>query len=305
MSDYVNKRIEYINNWPNVVPFEAEKNYVKRCNDFIDKYGRQPFSLMKLWVDMDDEYNRTISHFIDSIDVMPYHPNFAFTFAFSALDYYIKEVYSNSNTTICLKTLAEEIALLADQNSDVNSLLEDLFSVVPVSATMYLYKCLCNLKPNNRAYSRLTLNCDNTENAYRKDIIDSVENKYGKDTQNRNPALLYRKIFNTNVISVDGITKNITKSFRIHLLISGIIYSLRNDSFHGSSMSSTKSSQTTPKRYAMNYYCYIATYTLLMLVLIKNSSISNADKNTKYTELKDITISNANDFRNLFGNHIQ
>ena len=194
---------------------------------------------------------------------------------------------------------------MADQNSDVNSLLEDLFSVVPVSATMYLYKCLCNLKPNNRAYSRLTLNCDNTENAYRKDIIDSVENKYGKDTQNRNPALLYRKIFNTNVISVDGITKNITKSFRIHLLISGIIYSLRNDSFHGSSMSSTKSSQTTPKRYAMNYYCYIATYTLLMLVLIKNSSISNADKNTKYTELKDITISNANDFRNLFGNHIQ
>lgn len=305
MSDYVNKRIEYINNWPDVEPFEAEKNYEKRCNDFIEKYGRQPFSLMKLWTDIDDQYNRTISHFIDSIDVMPHHPNFAFTFSFSALDYYIKEVYSNSNTTICLKTLAEEIALLADQNSDVNSLLEDLFSVVPVSATMYLYKCLCNLKPNNRAYSRLTLNCDNTENAYRKDIIDSVETKYGKDTQNRNPALLYRKIFNTNVISVDGITKNITKSFRIHLLISGIIYSLRNDSFHGSSMSSTKSSQTTPKRYAMNYYCYIATYTLLMLVLIKNSSISNADKNTKYAELKDITISNANDFRNLFGNHLQ
>lgn len=34
MSDYVNKRIEYINNWPDVEPFEAEKNYEKRCNDF-------------------------------------------------------------------------------------------------------------------------------------------------------------------------------------------------------------------------------------------------------------------------------
>lgn len=305
MSDYANKRIEYINNWPDVEPFEAEKNYEKRCNDFVDNYGRQPFSIMKLWVDMDDKYNRAISHFIDSIDVMPFYPNFAFTFIFSALDYYVKEVYSNSNTTICLKTLAEEIAALADRNSDVNSLLDALFSTIPVSATMYLYKCLCNLKPNNKAYSRLTTNFDNTENAYRKDIIDSIESKYGKDTQNRNPALLYRKIFNTNVISVDGITKNITKSFRIHLLISGIIYSLRNDSFHGSSMSSTKSSQTTPKRYAMNYYCYIATYALLMLVLIKNSTISDADKNIKYTELKGITISNANDFRNLFGNHIQ
>ena len=55
----------------------------------------------------------------------------------------------------------------------------------------------------------------------------------------------------------------------------------------------------------MNYYCYIATYTLLMLVLIKNSTISDVDKNIKYTELKGIAISNANNFRNLFGNHIQ
>lgn len=305
MSDYVNKRIEYINNWPNVIPFDAEMNYQKRCNDFIDKYERQPLSLMKLWIDMEDTYNKAISHFIDSIDVMPYHPNYAFSFAFSALDFYIKEKHSNTNTTICLKTLADEISILSDQNNDIKELLDILFSAIPVSATMYLYKCLCNLKLNNRAYSRLILNYDNTENLYRKNIIDSIESKYGKDTQNRNPALLYRKIFNTDFISIDGNTINITRNFRIHLLISGVIYSLRNDSFHGSVMSSTKSSQTTPKRYAMNYYSYIATYTILMLFVVNNSSISEAEKNSKYTELKDVTLRNITDFRILFGNHIQ
>ncbi len=305
MSDYINKRIEYINNWPTVVPFEAEKNYEKRCNDFIAKYGRQPLSLMKLWADIDDKYNRILSHVIDSIDVMPYHPNFAFNFVFSALDYYTKEIYANSKTTFCLKNFAEDVSTLANQNSDVNSLLEALFSVIPVSATGYLYKGLCRINPQNKAYSRLIQNCDNTENIYRKSIIDSIETKFGTDTRNRNPALLYRKIFNNSDISLDERTINITQSFRLHLLISGIIYSLRNDSFHGSAMSSTKSSQTTPARYAMNYYCYVATYTLLMLILVKNATISDVDKNIKYAELKDVTLQNANDLHNMFGNHLQ
>ncbi len=305
MSDYVNKRIDYINNWPNSKPFEAELNYEKRCKYFVEKNNRQPLSLIKLWVDTDDNYNRTISHFIDSLDVMPYRPNFAFSFVFSALDSYIKEVYFSSKTSVCLKKLVDEISLLINQNNDIKISLETLFKSVPVSATMYLYKCLCNLKPYNKTYIRTITNCDNTENVYRKNIVDSIEIKYGKNTIDRNPALLYRKIFNFDSISIDGNPINITNDFRLHLLISGIIYSLRNDSFHGSSMASTKSSQTTPKRYAMNYYCYIATYTLLMTLLIKNSFMSDADKNFKYSELKDITLRNVNDFCDLFGNHLQ
>jgi hypothetical protein len=70
-------------------------------------------------------------------------------------------------------------------------------------------------------------------------------------------------------------------------------------------MSSTKSSKTTPKRYAMNYYCYLATYTLLMLLLVNKSTMPEANKNSKYAELKNITLSNVTDFGNLFGNHLQ
>lgn len=305
MSDYIKKRIDYINKWPNVVPFEAEINYKNRCDQFIETHTRQPFSLIKLWEDNNDHYNRAISHFIDSLDVMPFHPNFAFSFVFSALDFYSKSVYSSSNITICFKTLAEDISDLADHDTNINDLLKLLFTVIPVSSTMYLYKCLCGLKPENKAYNRVTTNIDNRDNITRKNLVDSIYTKYGDSTANRNPALLYRKVFINSSISVNGTTFNITNSVRLHLLISGIIYSLRNDSLHGSSMSSTKSSQTTPKRYALNYYCYLATYTLLMILLIKHSSMSFPDKITKYAELKDVTTMNVNDFRNLFGNHIQ
>ena len=96
MSDYGKKRIDYINNWPNVVPFEAEINYKNRCDQFIETHTRQPFSLIKLWEDNNDHYNRAISHFIDSLDVMPFHPNFAFSFVFSALDFYKSLVETSS-----------------------------------------------------------------------------------------------------------------------------------------------------------------------------------------------------------------
>ncbi|MEE0945361.1 MAG: hypothetical protein U0M42_00860 [Acutalibacteraceae bacterium] len=306
MSDYVNKRIDYINNWPNGTPFEAEKNYEKRCKDFIDQYGRQPFSVMKLWADMDNNYNRAISHFIDSIDVMPYHPNFAFNFVFSALDYYSSTIYSSSKITTCFKKFADDLVFLINQNSDISDLMKALFSAVPVSATMYLYKCLCGLNPTNKAYRRVTTdNSNNRNDTYRKNIVDAIKTKYGPDTANRDPGLLYRKIFNSDSINIDGTKLNITNSFKIHLLLSGIIYSLRNDSLHGSSMSSTKSSKTTPKRYAMNYYCYLATYTLLMIILVMNSSLSDIEKNSKYTEMKNITLRNVIDFRDLFGHHIK
>lgn len=124
--------------------------------------------------------------------------------------------------------------------------------------------------------------------------IDAIFRHYHYDPLHfndsiRQSALLYRKIFANNTIVVDGTTFNITDNLRLHLLVSGIIYSLRNDSLHGSSMSSTKSSKTTPKRYAMNYYCYLATYTLLMLLLVDKSTMPEANKNSKYAELKNIT----------------
>lgn len=307
MSEYVQKRIDYINNWPDVTPFQAEVNYKKRCDGFIEKNNRLPFSLVKLWVDNDEKYNKSISHFIDSLDVIPYHPNHAFSFAFSALDYYCKTIYSSNNTTICLKKLADEISDLAIVNNDVNNILDLLFSAVPVSALLYLYKCL---EPTSRAYTRCTRNTNNRDNSYRKNIIDSIFTFYGYDTSNfnasiRQAALLYRKTFRIDNINVDGSILSINNDFRLHILISGLLYSLRNDSFHGSSMSSTKSSLTSPERYALNYYSYLATYTLLMIVFIEKTGVSTINKTDKFTELKSITIKNVDDFRALFGNHIQ
>ena len=317
MSEYVNKRIEYINNWPNVSPFEAELNYKSRCDKFIKLNSTQPFLPLNLWVDNDIDFNKVISHIIDSLDVMPYHPNFAFAFIFSAIDYYAKIKYpnprprGNPNTTISFKLMIDDFLDLSNTNNDIKIIFESLFSVIPASANFYLYKCLhSRLNPTNKAYNRVTTDVNEAFVFSRKNIIDRIYAKYSYDTNNydnsiRQSALLYRKLFKDSTIVLDSLTVAIGNDLRQHLLLSGIIYSLRNDSLHGSAMSSTKSSKTTPERYAFNYYCYLATYTLLMILLISKSNLINQDdKNKKYEELKKATITNTNNFRQLFKNHI-
>lgn len=315
MSEYVNKRIEYINNWPNVSPFEAEANYKLRCDKFIELNLTHPFMPLDLWIDDDIDYNKVISHIIDSLDVMPYHPNFAFTFIFSAIDYYAKSIYpnhhGNPNTTISFKLMIDEFFDLTNQNNVIKEIIDFLFSAVPTSANIYLYKCLCsNLNPINKAYNRVVTDVNGNFVFDRKNIVDCIYAKYGYDPNNynysiRQPALLYRKIFKNDTIELNGTTIAIENDLKLHLLLSGIIYSLRNDSLHGSSMSSTKSSRTTPERYAFNFYCYLATYTLLMILLIsKSKKLKPTDKSTKYEELKKVTTTNVSNFSKLFRNHI-
>ena len=317
MSEYVDKRIDYINNWPNVSPFEAELNYKLRCDKFIELHSAQPFLPLTIWTDNDVDFNKVISHIIDSLDVMPYHPNFAFTFIFSAIDYYAKSKYPNPipkgkpNTTISFKLMINDFLDLSNGNNDVKDVLETLFFTVPASANFYLYKCLhSGLDPTNKSYNRVITDVNNNVILNRKSIVDGIYAKYGYDTTNydysiRQSALLYRKIFKTNTIQLDGSTIAIDNALRLNLLLLGIIYSLRNDSLHGSAMSSTKSSKTTPERYAFNYYCYLATYTLLMVLLISKSNfINQVDKSQKYEELKKVTTTNMNNFRELFRNHI-
>jgi hypothetical protein len=309
MSDYFKKRIAYINNWPNSEPFEAEKNYKIRCDHFFEKYGYGPFSPLKLWEDDDDTFNRTISHLIDGLEMMPIRPNFAFTFAFSGLDCYTKHIYSG-NTTISLKKLAEDIDALAAVNSNIKAMLAVLFSTTTVNANQYLYKYLCgNSNHNSNVKARVTTDSANINIPLHSNIVDEIYNRYGYDPTNynasmRQAALLYRKAFENDNLTIADNAVVITDRFRLYLLLLGLVYSLRNDAMHGSSMSSTKSSKTTPERYALNYYAFLATYNVLMTVLIMKSSLSQAEKDLKYTELRQNTEENVDRFRKLFGSHI-
>ena len=311
MSNYVQKRVDYINNWPKSQPFSAEQNYEKRCNNFIETHQTYPFRPVKVWWSNDDTYNRTISHLIDSLDMMPYHPNFSFQFIFSGLDYFTNKLYSKNTTSNLKHTIADLVALI-QQNADIKRTLDSLFEVLPVNTSLYLYQCLYgNSGHNSNVKNRVCSDQNNSRIPNHDSITNLVFSKYGYDPANynngliRNGALLYRKMFVLDTVQINGQSITISNELRLYLLLCGVIYSLRNDALHGSSMSSTKSSLTSPERYASNYYCFLTTYTVLMIMLIMKTITDPMNQSKKYLELKNTTLENVQNFKLLFGNHIK
>lgn len=311
MSNYVQKRVDYINNWPKSQPFSAEQNYEKRCNNFIETHQTHPFRPVKVWWSNDDTYNRTISHLIDSLDMMPYHPNFSFQFIFSGLDYFTNKLYSKNTTSNLKHTIADLVALI-QQNADIKRTLDSLFEVLPVNTSLYLYQCLYgNSGHNSNVKNRVCTDQNNSRIPNHDSITNLVFSKYGYDPANynngliRNGALLYRKMFVLDTVEINGQSITISNELRLYLLLCGVIYSLRNDALHGSSMSSTKSSLTSPERYASNYYCFLTTYTVLMIMLIMKTITDPMNQSKKYLELKNTTLVNVQNFKLLFGNHIK
>lgn len=307
MSDYYKKRVEYINNWPGSDPFEAELRYKNKCDEFKEKNGRLPFAPMKMWESNDDDYNRSLSNIIESLESLPYKPNHAFNFLFMAFDYYSKKQYKDTRTTVNIKIFADKIMNEPSNNNQtiINNILKELFDNIPFSTCSYFS---IRLMKNSQVETRVTTAEKNDKNypvqAYH-DLVGFIINKYDCRVyeDRRKASSLCRRIFIKDTIKTDSGVVNIDNKLRLQFLLSGIIYTSRNDYLHGSSMAPTKSSTTSLETYASNYYCFLSLYTLLMLLLIENSFSDENKKESYYSDLLNVVKVNISDYNELFKGH--
>ncbi len=113
---------------------------------------------------------------------------------------------------------------------------------------------------------------------------------------------MYRYILKNNSVSIDTKIYNITIEDKLHILVSGLLYTLRNDIMHGSSISITKSSKTTLGTYAIDYFSYLLLYYLLILLILnKFSTDYTVDV---YDKLADNIEINVGLYKQLFGREI-
>lgn len=302
MSDFARKREEYINNWPNTNLFPVETAYQTKCDVFFSTYKKNIFRPMQIWQCDDDEYQRDISHIIQSLEMMPTYPNNAFLFIFSGFDYFGKRIYSEAQTTKNLKTTAEEIAILSTQNSDVKKTIQMLYEIMPFRASNYLYKRIIG---NSKIAGRISSDKNGISIPQYSAIIDSINRKYSSLTNEniRNASMFYKHLLKETSIVLDTSPVVIPEELKIRFVLLGLIYSMRNDFAHGSAMASTKSSKTTMARYSMHFYCFVVTYTIFMILLVLHSGLTESEKNKYYMELYSTTKENVESFKLLFGNY--
>lgn len=121
-ADFREKRINYLNNWPQVEPFDIERRYyeiVKKVKD-------------------EKEYrcviNKTISFMIESLDNIEKYPNFSYEFIFKAYDCFIGHYYTSFHqiTDKNKKLCDGEWSNIISGNPKLMQAFERLLSVIPV-----------------------------------------------------------------------------------------------------------------------------------------------------------------------------
>ena len=310
--DFKKKRIVYLNNWPNVEPFEIEKKYYSLVEKIKNEHGTI-FIPYPLKYNIDVSYNKTISYMIEALDQLEKYPNFSYEFLFKAYDCFMNLFYSNipQITDKNKKFCDNEWKDILNANIDLRRSFENLFSSIPVKACQYLYIRLSEKTAENKAYKRVTLDIsgrETIESKKRKGLVDDIEKKYGIDYSRysdtiRKASLLYRYILKNDSVLVNNNNYYISYEDKLHILVSGFLYTLRNDIMHGSSISITKSSKTTLGTFAIDYYAYLLLYYLLVTLII-NKFPTDYSNNDYYTLAKNIE-ENINLYKQLFGSEIE
>ena len=255
--DFKQKRINYLNNWPNVEPFEIEKQYDAMVKE-VKKENNTIFIPFTMRREDDANYNKAISFIIDAIEELERYPNYSFEFMFKAYDVFSKNIFAQ-NITERSKWLCEnKWSSFIESNSKLCEAVKGILECIPMKACQYIYTRIYDR--NSKAYKRVTTEFGGSiENEKRKNMITSIESKYGYDYHSYNQTIrpasaLYRFMLRKDEIDVNGTKFSISMSDKLHFIMSGYLYTLRNDTMHGNDISITKSSKTNISTYATNYY---------------------------------------------------
>ena len=314
-SDYKQKRVDYLNNWPNNTPFEIETVYREHVKICTETYGSifQPFALCR---EEDVAYNQTLSFLIDALDSLETKPNHSYEFVFKAFDCFTKVVCNESKITPRLQTLSsQKLAFLIESSPELSRSFSSMLDKIPTTACQLLYK---NLFKQVRRAGDLTISQkrtwpqvfrqvvhDDHPDSNRLALLSALYAQFGyADYANsiRPGSLALRRILRQDSVCFNGQTFSVSLDDKLNLVILGFLYALRNNIMHGSTISLALSSKTSRSAYATDYYAFLLTYYFtLILILDRFSADYPADKYAKLAENMDTNVSR---YVALFGTHV-
>lgn len=298
--DYKIKRIQYINNWPNEKKFDVEMLYEEK---YKNTNQGKPFIPYCMSFNTDEYYNKALSFMIDALESLSCKPNHSFEFIFTAYDIYSKSIFEiGHNITHRNSNLVSHWSALIENNNKLQISFYNLLKKIPQKSLQYIFSKLFD----ERIFNRCIVNSDNSENSNRKCLLTSIKNKYSNTysdyaTGIRPGSRLLYHVLCESTVCIDGITYVVSLGDKIHILISGFLYSLRNDSMHGSSISCTKSSLSKLSTMANSYFSFLLTYYFLLLLIIEKTSLNKSQDLSLIAENIDINLDN---YIKLFGHSL-
>lgn len=272
---YSKKRVDYNNKWPEkVISFSGQEAFNTLLNEKGIKNILRPIQIP--YID-DFQFQRLLSFKIDIYEQLPNRPDIAFDLAwrtFEAYSAYFSHI-GNWNTTKTWKILnktSEDILInQLNRSSDLLQAIKKLFDSVPLQATEFLVRRLFEATSGSLK-SQQTQIIERVTDSLGSDLFESIKLKYGvlNPESQRKAGMLLQLIISGKRVDINGKNYQLNTLQILKMLINGLLYTYRNERFHGDAFSPFKSSKTQIKTYAHSYFCLIATYFFISQLIFQH-----------------------------------
>lgn len=264
------ERIDIIAAWSRTGILEERQRLLieDQFAERVARAGSRFFVPLPLTYSDDLWYNTQVSFLLEALDALPRRPDIAFDSVWKVLE---KSAHAwlparpgrGPNITDALGRLSADPRLS-------HSVTEALLGNIPSQTCGYLYKRLITREPaesSGRALQRLSNNygAGDPLPAEIAAFLALVEKKYAapdSDTARRGAALLRRALAG-ETLDIAGTQVTLSLPARLRILLSGLLYTSRNERYHGESFSPFYSSAASIKTYTHPHYLFLASYALV------------------------------------------
>tara|TARA_R110002050_G_scaffold264951_3_gene405927 strand:- start:1677 stop:2690 length:1014 start_codon:yes stop_codon:yes gene_type:complete len=321
-------RIDRVNTWtPRLEKnnydylFPIELDFLNRIQKNLTDNELKLFKPLVYPYELDKDYHIYISYFIESLDVLPLKMDLAFDFSWKGLEFYMGKAYekhkgqSNTNVSDLIKySKVNYWDDIISNNQNVKDCIENFLKLMPSQSYEYLAKRMLDnysitTPKANPLYTRLAMtngNIDVKIDELLKDLYTKYGNLTNGDETRKVGRIIFKLLNGDNVVlpkstnSAQNNSYSLVLNEKIDLVVNGLLYTYRNERFHGNTFSPFKSSKASLQTYSHAHYLFLWSYFLVNITKLYLNNI-----NISIQEVIDNISENTSSFKKLYGRHLK
>ncbi|WP_030613337.1 hypothetical protein [Streptomyces sclerotialus] len=239
----------------------------QQFRDRVSRTGSRLFVPLGLAYSDDPWYNTQVSHLLEAYDALPHRPDLAFDSVWKVFE-------STAVRTVATRTgrrrnITESLRYVSDHVALDGAVFEAMTAEVPSQTCEYLFKKVvleAATEKGRRVGQRLTGGAQDATAAELRTFLDLAHAPGADLDANRRRAMLLRRALAGERLRIGAEEVLLSARARSRLLLGGLLYTARNERYHGESFSPFYSSTASLKTYTHPHYLFLATYALVHLL---------------------------------------
>jgi len=273
--EYKIRRTNYNNDYPKSdMIFQSFVDFKKLLTEKNTDYIFKPVILPVI---SHNHFQVFLSNVIDTLDLLPLRPDLGFDIIWRTIDAYMdyyakKRSWNIKKSHKILNKTSDEIFLnLINANPQILSNFTNLMRSIPLQSTEFIAKRIFDISRTAVNQNQQKYIKERVKDSIGDDLYDEIEKKFTPLTpeNQRNCGLLLQKLLNGEEIELNSNKFTLNNLGKLKLIVGGLLYSYRNERFHGDTFSPFRSSMSKLKTFAHSYYCFITAYNLLTYMIIE------------------------------------